>query len=263
MGRRIIISEEEKNQIRNLYEQSYENLSGLISDTLRTAMNNDIDLKQTATSDEYRVKWEDIGVNPENLPNDIKSNYPEFVPELLSGVNNVNDFNFNVKLLDVVKLIEDKSGLDILVTAGNDKYHQELKNNSSHNKGQALDFVLKDNNDENQQKIESVVLSIAQNEFKNLSFINEYKKDTGGSGGHFHISLSPGLNYYHFFDEGLRKNGDETYGCCEKMKSLTFNGDGNKIDELKKQGFRKEERGGYHKISKMTPIPIDPKQIKY
>lgn len=250
MGRKIILTEEEIYEIRKLYEQpelSSDNNIKSVSDTLNTALSNGIDLKAYASNQNYRVKWDDIGVNPEDLPDNIKNRYPEYVPELISGIGNIKNFDSSsyIKLLNIAKLIEDKSGLDIVVTAGMDKYHQEEKSKSSHNTGKALDFVVKGkNDDEEQSKIERAMLEIIMEKGINLSFINEFKRDTGGTGGHFHISLIPELNHYHFFDEALRSQGDESYHCCGKKTKLTFVGDGSYVKGIMNRARKKEKEYG-------------------
>jgi len=231
------------------FENSQRNQSNEFSDTLSYAVNYNIDLKATASDPEYRATWEEIGINPNTLPQNIKSLYPTYVPELLSGLKKGQSHRLK-DLLDVVKLVEERSGFDVTVTGGVDKYHREEKPNSGHNTGKALDFVIDNNSDKNQETIEEVIGNIASNEHKDLSFINEYKRDTGGTGGHFHISFIPEKNYYHFFDEGFRKEGDEHYQCCQKNPTLEFGKETNFIDAVRK-GRVKEP------ITKLQPKSID------
>lgn len=250
MGKKIIITEEERIKIKSLYEQPIDDYSDFrsLSDTLNIASNYGIELKPKASDSNYQVTWEEVGINPEELPDNIKRIYPKYVPELLSGVEDLKNFDSStyLYLLRIAKLIEKNSGLDIIVTAGKDKYHQEERSRSSHNEGKAIDFIIDgDNNDKNQFIIESVILDIIRDGFRNLSFINEFKKNTKGTGGHFHISLVKELNHYHFFDEGLRKKGDESYGCCGKRSKLTFNGNGSDIfDRIIKYARNKEKNEG-------------------
>ena len=271
MGSKLIITESERNHIRKLYENgdskpskkyslindqvdpdfenSQRNQSNEFSDTLSYAVNYDIDIKATASDPEYRATWEDIGIDPNTLPQNIQKKYPIFIPELLSGLKKGQSHRLK-DLLDVVKLVEERSGFDVTVTGGVDKYHREKKPNSGHNTGKALDFVIDDISDKNQETIEEIIGNIASNEHKDLSFINEYKRDTGGTGGHFHISFIPEKNYYHFFDEGFRKEGDEHYQCCQKNPTLEFGKETNFIDAVRK-GRVKEP------ITKLQPKSID------
>lgn len=269
---RIIITE---SQYRRVFKEQYEELNLIappqaMTDTISTAINYDLDLKKSATDEKFKVTWEELGYDPNKLPNSIKKKYPEYVPEIISGYGEKN--KFNTALLDVLKLIEEKSGLDVIITGGNDYYHQIKRPNSKHNTGNAIDFevsgyVGKGATDELQMKIEEVILSIAMNEYPNLSFINEYKKDTGGSGGHFHLSLMKELNYYYFYDEALRKEGEKYYGCCGKYKDknnravLTFTGNGSSLKGIMDAGREKEPM----KLEKMPirqPEPIKTKPIK-
>jgi hypothetical protein len=175
-----------------------------MTDTISTAINYDLDLKKTADGKDFQVTWEELGYDPNKLPSEIKKKYPTYVPEIISGYGHKE--NFNKELLTILKTIEEKSGLDLLITGGNDKYHQVKRKDSNHNTGNAIDFIINGSNGvDAQKKIEEVVLSMAMNEYPKLSFINEFQRSTGGSGGHFHISVLTELNHYHFYDEALKK----------------------------------------------------------
>lgn len=270
MGKKIIITEEEKIEIKRLYEQpinhDYLEINSL-SDTLNTASNYGIELRRKAQNSDYQVTWEEVDIDPEVLPYNIRNMYPKYVPELLSGVEDLKNFDSStyLYLLQIANLIEEKSGLNIIVTAGKDKYHQEERSRSSHNQGKAIDFVIDGTNgDENQFIIESAILDIIRDGNRNLSFINEFKKNTKGTGGHFHISLVKEFNYYHFFDEGLRKKGDKGYLCCGKKSTLTFNGDGSDIfDRIIKDARSKEKKEGKYEPDRYSDeIPqIDMKPV--
>lgn len=118
-------------------------------------------------------------------------------------------------LLDVVKEVENRTGIELELTAGNDKYHQDKKKeadqlgkryNSKHLTGEALDFVSKDrsvfnNNKEARLKVEqalSDIISSGKFKFgsKNLGAINEYDRSSKyKTAGHFHIDIRKGKPY--------------------------------------------------------------------
>lgn len=252
--KKIIITE---SQYRRLFSEQMDLKipPAQVSDTLSTAVNYGLDLKKYASSEENRVTWEELGYDSNKLPSEIKNKYPTYVPEVISGFGQRG--YFNVELLGVLKLVEEKSGLEIIVTGGNDYYHQKNRRGSYHNSGNAIDFtIIGGNDDENQFKIEKAVLDIALNSkfSPKIAFINEFKRDTGGTGGHFHISLGGGeLNYYHFFDEGLRTKGHNLYQCCDKLKTLSFRGVGADINKNVSIGRKKEP-----KINKMTTRDTKP-----
>jgi len=79
--------------------------------------------------------------------------------------------------------------VDIVVTAGNDKYHQKLSYNSKHTKGAAIDLVLKPYN---QQNASSFIELLNKYKSKNskFSYLDEYRNPTkAATGGHFHLQL--------------------------------------------------------------------------
>ncbi len=138
------------------------------------------------------------------------------MPEILSSVTYSGKpmTSFNMLLLDIAKAIEEKTGLDIEITGGNDYYHLKRKT-SRHKRGGALDFVIKgsSNGNENQKKVEKAIIDIIMEQnFPHIGFLNEFKISTGGSGGHFHISLGPPTeaSYYHFINrKGEVEDGEE------------------------------------------------------
>jgi hypothetical protein len=200
-----------------------------ISDTLTKAMELGLDLKQTADSEEYKVTWKELGYDVNKFPSKIKENYPIYAPEIISGYG--SNTNFNVELLYILKKIEDMTSLNLMISSGNDAYHQ-AKDSSNHKTGNAIDFyVISGNDDEVQKKIEKAVLKLAMGDYPDISFLNEFKRNTGGTGPHFHIGLMSDINHYHFYDTALRTMDHPHYKCCGKGL-LKFTGVGSDIKNI-------------------------------
>ena len=168
--------------------------------------------------------WEDLYPNPtkeqqtqiDYIKNKTGS---DKVPEIMSVVSVKGKGKFNLTLLDIAKEIEQKSGLDIFITGGNDVFHST--SNSNHSSGNALDFtIVGSNNDENQRSIEKAMIDIiAEGKYGNIGFINEFKNPSAkATGGHMHMSLAnpTEISYFEFIDH----NGN-VYSEARKAPKLT------------------------------------------
>jgi hypothetical protein len=83
--------------------------------------------------------------------------------------------------------------LKIIVTGGNDKYHQTLSYNSRHKMGNAIDFVVSPSDTQTLDKVVKILRQYAAGNNPNFRFIDEYRNLTAaGTGNHFHISWGPG-----------------------------------------------------------------------
>lgn len=206
------------------------------TNVIQRALDYNLDIKKSEDTEnpiQGRKTWDELYPNPtdkqkeqiEFIKNKFNSNY---VPEILSSVTYSGKpiTAFNMSLLDIAKAVEEKTGLDIEITGGNDYYHLKKKS-SRHQTGGALDFVIKgsSNGDENQKKVEKAIIDIIMSQnFPHIGFINEFKTSTGGTGGHFHISLGPPTegSYYHFINrKGEVENGEEReYKLTPNKKKL-------------------------------------------
>ena len=79
----------------------------------------------------------------------------------------------------------------IVVTGGNDLYHQRLSYNSAHKRGDGLDFVITPSDPTTLKNIDLLLQGFAAgNRSPAVSFINEYDNPTkAASGKHFHIRI--------------------------------------------------------------------------
>ena len=182
-----------------------------------------LELKTKASEPKHRQKWDNLNISPKDIQTLIKSlpkGYQIYVPELISGLE--PGFKFNKELIDFVVDIENKTGLELIVTAGKDKFHSS----GYHEKGKAIDFVIDgSSSDENQIKVENEIIDIIRSGKYNypIGFINEYKNESKHSSGpHFHLSFGPPAeySYYHFIDSNGRKPNEEGYDIS---KRLTWN----------------------------------------
>jgi hypothetical protein len=84
-------------------------------------------------------------------------------------------------------------GLGIIVTGGNDVYHQKLNYNSRHKAGNGIDFTINDVSNTNLLAINKILKGFAAGNYPNFRYIDEYAKATAkATGAHFHMSYGRG-----------------------------------------------------------------------
>lgn len=120
-----------------------------------------------------------------------KLDYDEKNSEITSGGDISDEISSVVsKVLNDFKKL--KPDVMVVVTAGNDRFHQGLNYNSSHKTGNAIDVVLKPYNTENSNAFKSVL-----DKYKNSNFtyLDEYLNPSKAStGGHFHLQYGRIVN---------------------------------------------------------------------
>lgn len=212
---KILITERQLRKI--ISEQVKPHVSDSIS-VINYALDSGLDLKPFASKVNYRVKWSDVTKKPEVLEI-LPEKFREYVPEIVSGVK--EGFEFDTRLIDILKEIESISGLDLLITGGRDYFHLPNNPNSKHNIGKAVDFIpINGMNDINDSKIESAVLDIilSGKYADGIGLINERIYRSGhASGDHFHLSLDESnVEYSNFayidlngkvYDQSVGKRG--------------------------------------------------------
>ena len=109
--------------------------------------------------------------------------------ELSSG-GEITDSTSEV-VSNALRMIKEKlPDVNIVVTSGNDKYHQKLPYDSKHKLGQSVDFTINPYSSENGKVITDILTQIKSQEPK-FSFIDEYTNPSKYStGGHFHLQYS-------------------------------------------------------------------------
>ena len=130
-------------------------------------------------------------------------NYSNFINPVsnptFTGVGSVRDVNTGGPLEgSLVKLSQDifndikKNATNIVinVTAGNDKFHQGLGENSKHKVGKALDFTIEPRTPENIKVVNAILREYSVKD-KNIFALDEYTNPSAKStGGHFHIQYN-------------------------------------------------------------------------
>jgi peptidoglycan hydrolase-like protein with peptidoglycan-binding domain len=123
-----------------------------------------------------------------------KLGYSEKSNELSSG-GEISD-NISSIVSEILKEFKQTSpSVNVTVTSGNDKFHQQIKNyTSKHKLGQAVDVTINPYNNNTSTAFISVLNKFKQNKPK-FSFIDEYKNPSGKStGGHFHLEYNENTN---------------------------------------------------------------------
>ena len=108
------------------------------------------------------------------------SNGGDITPELLRYASSV--------LREIKKQIPT---LQVKITGGNDRYHQNLKYKSSHSSGQGLDIAISPATPATKKAVDTILGGFAAgNQNLIVSFINEYDyPSSAATGGHFHLRI--------------------------------------------------------------------------
>jgi peptidoglycan hydrolase-like protein with peptidoglycan-binding domain len=116
--------------------------------------------------------------------------YSEKSGQLSSGGEITRDISSIVsEILKDYKKVNPK--VKVIVTSGNDKFHQKLSYSSKHAEGDAVDLVLQPYNTQNAQAFLDILNSYKTKD-SNFSFIDEYTNPSKAStGGHFHLQYGP------------------------------------------------------------------------
>ena len=108
------------------------------------------------------------------------SNGGDITPELLRYASSV--------LQEIKKQVPT---LQVTITGGNDRYHQNLKYKSSHSSGQGLDIAISPATPATKKAVDTILGGFAAgNQNLIVSFINEYDyPSSAATGGHFHLRI--------------------------------------------------------------------------
>ena len=177
-------------------------VSNDVSDSLNIinkALDLGLDIKKRGDSS-YET-WVNVskkeGVPVSYFKDVLPDEYETYVPEIISGL--LRGVKFDTRLIDILKEIEDKSGVEIEITGGQDKYHTW----GYHGRGKAIDFKPLNGgmNNETDSKIETAILDIilSGKYGEEIGYINErLKKTQKGTGDHYHLSLGQPVEYTKF-----------------------------------------------------------------
>lgn len=160
------------------------------------------------SSSQLRSTLQNLGYQEKN--NEISSGgeISKEISDIVSGI--LKDFK------------EINPDVNVVVTAGNDDYHQNVGYTSKHSKGNAVDLVLKPYNSQTSSAFIGVLNKYKQKNNK-FNFIDEYKNPSkGATGGHFHLEYGDNT-----------KNVTVTKATPEMLKTL--------ISLLKERGVKSED----------------------
>ncbi len=195
----------------------------------------------------------------------------EYIPELISGVGHSRTdgkTDFDTSLVKYVHLISKKSGIPLVITGGDDLFHQNKFPGSAHADGTAIDFIAGTMDEKNGSvsslssneslaKIEKAIIELlaeGQIPYQTFGLINEYKKPSGGAtGNHFHMSNSKAdrFMYFHFIDkfggvvDNPKSRKDMFTPSFMSKKHDVFDNFFTTLKYLKKKQKEAEERKAY------------------
>jgi len=139
------------------------------------------------TAAQFRTKWAAMGNTIKNYESNptwwkAKEKYADKYGDEMTNGGAVNESLLGI-MIELAKLF----GKGLEVTGGNDVYHELYRPGSSHQLGNALDIVPASGwRDTQFEKI----LESAVKLYPGFSYINEFVKSTGGTGGHYHLEYN-------------------------------------------------------------------------
>ena len=111
----------------------------------------------------------------------------------------------NMMVMILAEIEKKMPNIQVTITTGNDKFHQNLKVDSKHKIGKAIDFTISPYTASNGETIKKILDQFASTH-KGFSYLDEYSKPSRYStGGHFHVSYDP------IKPEGSHARKDFTY----------------------------------------------------
>jgi hypothetical protein len=113
-----------------------------------------------------------------------------------SEISNGGDITSNITNLAISVFNQIKTSLpniNIIVTGGNDTFHQQLNYNSRHKAGNSVDFVLLPATSPNVANVKKILQGFAAGGNGFVRFLDEYGDPTAkATGQHFHLSYGQG-----------------------------------------------------------------------
>jgi hypothetical protein len=170
----------------------------------------------------YNIILENKNVNEraQNLRNTLKSlGYTEKGSEISSGGEITNEIsNIVSEILKEYK--QTNPDVNIRITGGNDKYHQDLSYNSKHKTGNAIDVTIEPYNSKNANDFINIVKKFIQ-KYPKLGFRDEYTNPSkAATGKHFHLEYGSGGILSPSKDTGIPTDTETPNFAREIGKSL-------------------------------------------
>jgi len=134
------------------------------------------------------------GVNANKLRATLRElGYSEKGSEIDNGQVDITP-NIERAISHVLRTIKQQlPNVRVIITGGNDKYHQKLSYNSRHKMGNAIDLVVSPRDNQTLDSVVRILRQYAAGNNPNFRFIDEYRHlSKAGTGNHFHISWGSG-----------------------------------------------------------------------
>ena len=184
----------------------------------------------------------------QDLRNTLKSlGYSEKGSEISSG-GEINSEISNIVSEILKEYKKTNPDVNVIVTGGNDKYHQGLSYNSKHKTGNAIDVTIEPYTSKNANDFITIVKQFIQ-KYPKLAFMDEYTNPSKASTGkHFHLEFnSEGVannNISKTTDTNTTSDGEETSFARQIGKSLLSSIGINETLDYKSLGNKVSLRSG-------------------
>jgi hypothetical protein len=177
-----------------------------------TVTGGDFDKDNDGVADGQKTAFDTTGPTPnaDTLRKQLKLlGYKEKGTELANGGDITRDMaQYAISFFTQLKV--SYPNMSVVVTGGNDAFHQKLNYNSRHKSGKGLDFVIAPNSQADINGVDKLLRGFAGGDsYPYARFINEYDNPTRkASGKHFHISWGKGTEAQSTIDSALAQVKD-------------------------------------------------------
>lgn len=118
--------------------------------------------------------------------------YTEKGQELSNG-GDITPAAANMAIAVIKTIKQEAPDIGVKFSAGNDSFHQNLKDMSRHKAGNAVDIVISPATPQNIAKVKSILQGYAAGNKPNFRFLDEYEKGSkNATGRHFHFAWGNG-----------------------------------------------------------------------
>jgi hypothetical protein len=158
------------------------------------------DVKNTARNTKYVAQ-----PNANKLRETLKQlGYREKGTEIDNGGRDISP-EIQKAVSSVLRTIKTElPSVSVIITGGNDSYHQKLSYTSRHTLGNAIDLTVSPHDPKTLDKIVTILQRYSAGNAPNFRFIDEYRHLTkAGTGNHFHLSWGVGTESQNELNKSL------------------------------------------------------------